>query len=462
MSRQFAFTAFCLAAASFVGTQTAGSKVPGVPQTPTPRPVPTPRVRRAQRPQTRPAPPTNPRPSEPIIAETSNTGTSARPRPQATPTLRPRPAQTAPEAPTFTAPRLLWKTFLRRVDGSPAAIEETVYIGAGTSLHQLDSGGRTSWTTETGPQQSSPTFDDTRVFIGSDAGTVYALNRKTGGVLWKFNAGGPIQTRPTLANGRVIVESSDNTVYALDAQTGGLKWKFTRPDGALGYSSPVFDGSAEPDAPVPDSAPKPGEAIVANTPATPAPSTNGQPTGAVYVGGDSNLYRLDAQTGREVWRVPVGGKSLSTATAAGGRVYVGSDGAGVVALNRKDGSPAWSFLGKVPKDWFGPPLVAGDTVYVSTYNRYVYALDAATGKQKWSQRLLGNALARPALDVRRNTLYVTSATFRDNPTLTALDAKNGNKLWDFRMGYVSGSPLVTGNRLYIGSTTGFFYAFRLN
>ena len=418
----------------------------------------------AQTPKTRPSPTPTPRPrratrsgspsSEPIIAEAQPGSKTNTPRPRPTPPA-PRPT---PAAPSFVTPRLLWKTFLRRVDASPSAVEETVYIGAGNYLHQLDSGGRTLWATETGPQQSSPALDDTRVFIGSDRGTVYAMNRKTGGILWKFMAGSAIQTRPVLANGRVVVESSDNTVYALDAQSGGLKWKFTRPDGSLGYSSPVFDGSSEADtAPSSENseAPKPSDA-------TAEPTDNTAQVGAVYVGGENTLYRLDAASGKEIWHVPVGGKSLSTSAVGGGRVFVGSDGAGLVALNKKDGSPAWSFLGKATKDWFGPPLVAGDTVYVSTYNRYVYALDAATGKQKWSQRLLGNALARPALDVRRNTLYVSSATFRDNPTLTALDAKTGAKLWDFRMGYVSGSPLVTGNRLYIGSTTGYFYAFRLN
>jgi outer membrane protein assembly factor BamB len=371
---------------------------------------------------------------EPIIREVApgrRVNSNTKPATAPKPATIPKPAPTPRPRPSFVAPRLLWKTFLRRVDGSPATASNGVYIGAGNYLHQLDSGGRTLWATETGAQQSSPALDDTRVFIGSDKGTVYGMNRKTGAILWRFPAASAVQTRLSTGNGRVFVESSDNNVYALDAATGGLKWKFTRPDGSLGYSAPVFD------------------------------------KGTVYVAGETTLYRLNGETGIEEWRAIIGGKSVSApfvvtpTIPTAGRVYVGSDGAGLTALSVSDGATAWNFRGAVATDWFGPPLVANDTVYVSTYNRYVYAVDAQTGKQKWQSRLLGNALSQPALDSKRGVLYVASATFRDNPTLTAFNARTGTKLWDFRMGYVFGSPQIVDDRLYIGSTTGFFYCFEL-
>jgi outer membrane protein assembly factor BamB len=336
-------------------------------------------------------------------------------------------AAATPAAPRFVAPRLLWKTFLRRCDSTPVVDDGVIFTGAGSYLYALDNGGRTLWAAETGNQQSSPALgDNDRVYIGSDRGVVYAANRRGGQIAWRFTAGNTILTRPAVGGGRVYAESTDNNVYALDAARGTLRWKFTRPDGSLGYSSPVYTRDG------------------------------------LFVCGESTLYCLDPASGKENWRVPLGGRSLSTPAVGGRRVFVGGEGgdAGISAVST-DGKPLWSFAGKAAGDWFGAPLYAEGTVYVSTYRRYVYALDAATGKPRWEARLLGSALAAPALDAARGVLYVTSATFRDNPTLTALDRRTGRVLWSFRAGYLSESPAVAGDRLYVGSTNGSFFAFDL-
>jgi eukaryotic-like serine/threonine-protein kinase len=351
---------------------------------------------------------------DPIIVERSA------PAPKPKPTPRPEPV--------FKKPTLLWKTFLRRVDGTPALVGMVSFIGAGNYLHQLDSGGRTLWATETGNQQSTPVYDEKRVYIGSDRGNLYAISRQTGKEVWKYPAGenATIVTQPAVGAGRVYFEATDDNVYAVEAVTGTLKWKFTRPDGSLGYSSPVFANDR------------------------------------VYVCGETTLYCLDAETGEEKWKAYLGGKSQGTPVVDGETVYVGGDGTGLSAVNATNGEIRWTFKGKSDKDWFGTPLVAGGLVYVTTYNRYVYALDPdAKGRQKWVYQLLGNSLSRPAYDPKRKVVYVSSITFRDNPTLTALDARAGKKLWDYKMGYVNGSPVVEGDRLFVGSTNGYYYAFSL-
>src|SRR5688572_2499920 len=149
---------------------------------------------------------------------------------------------TVPQKPRYAAPRLLWKTFLRRCDSTPAALPGVVYTGAGSYLYQLDAGGRTLWATETGSQQSSPVLSEARVYIGSDRGILYAMDRRTGAVVWRFQPGGTntFLTRPEFGAGRVYVEGTDNNVYCVDAAGGILRWKFTRPDGSLGYAAPHY------------------------------------------------------------------------------------------------------------------------------------------------------------------------------------------------------------------------------
>ena len=351
------------------------------------------------------------------------------PTPHKTPpprTPRPKPKPTAPPKPIFQKPTLAWKTFLRRVDGTPALAERTSFLPAGNFLYQIDSGGRTLWAVETGDVQSSPMLDTTRAYVGSDKGVLYGVNRKNGQVAWQFAASSSILTRPAVSGNTVIVESSDNSVYGIDAAGGKQKWKFPRPDGSLGYSSPRVGG-----------------------------------TDSVYCSGETTLYQLNTETGKEKWHTYIGGKSASSPDIGGGRVYVGGDGTGLSAFSQDTGTSLWNFKGSKSTDWFGAPLYAGGTVYVSTYSRYVYAVDAPTGNLKWSYRLLGGSLSQPVLDTKRGVLYVTATTFRDNPTITALDIKTGKSLWSYKAGYISGSPVILDDRLYVGSTTGYYYCFNL-
>lgn len=334
--------------------------------------------------------------------------------------------KTKPGARPFTAPKLLWKTFLRRCDSTPAAVADVVYTGAGSYLYQLDSGGRTLWATETGSQQSSPALDDRRVYIGSDRGILYALNRRTGQAAWRYAPGGTntFLTPPTLGGGRVYVEGTDNNVYAVDAATGTLRWKFTRPDGSLGYAAPRYTRDS------------------------------------LLACGESNLYCLNPATGEERWRVVVGGKSLASPALGGRRLFTGGDGSGLNAFSEA-GKRLWTFPGAAEADWFGQPLYTGGTVYAGTYQRYVYAVDAVTGKRKWSARITGPALPAPVLDAARNALYVATQTFRGNATLWALDARTGRTLWSFKGGSINKSPAILGDRLYAGSLDGYLYAFAL-
>ena len=68
---------------------------------------------------------------------------------------------------------------------------------------------------------------------------------------------------------------------------------------------------------------------------------------------------------------------------AGGTVYVGSGDSKVYALDAATGRPRWTYTTGGPV--FAGPAVAGGTVYVGSYeDRKVYALDAATGRPRWT------------------------------------------------------------------------------
>lgn len=80
---------------------------------------------------------------------------------------------------------------------------------------------------------SQPTVVSGRVFFGSDAAWLYALDAKTGCIYWSFGADAGIRATPVIAPIRgqgttqYAVYFSDvlTRVYAVDAQTGKLLWK---------------------------------------------------------------------------------------------------------------------------------------------------------------------------------------------------------------------------------------------
>ena len=73
---------------------------------------------------------------------------------------------------------------------------------------------------------SSPTVVNDVVYVGSEDDNVYALNARTGALVWKYTTEGGVAS-PTVANGVVYVGSEDDNVYALNASTGASVWRYT-------------------------------------------------------------------------------------------------------------------------------------------------------------------------------------------------------------------------------------------
>jgi len=118
------------------------------------------------------------------------------------------------------------------------------------------------------------------------------------------------------------------------------------------------------------------------------------------------------------------------------------------------------------------PLVVGDTMYVTTSTgpRYVFALDAKTGKTKWShQPEMPNdyfATVCCGLD-NRGVAYANGKVFfgRLDAKLVALDANTGKKLWtttveNYRNGHAITSPPLIVNNLVVTGIAGGEYGIR--
>lgn len=85
---------------------------------------------------------------------------------------------------------------------------------------------------------SSPAIANGILYVGSDDRNLYALDLRTGYLLWNYSTGAPIDSSPAVADGVVYIGSEDFNVYALDANTGAVLWNF--PTGNEVESSPTI------------------------------------------------------------------------------------------------------------------------------------------------------------------------------------------------------------------------------
>jgi len=316
------------------------------------------------------------------------------------------------------------------VNSSPAVVGGSVYVGSDDgSLWAFDAKtGDARWSFPTGGAvRSSPAVVDGVVYVGSNGGSVYAVNANDGTQVWSYDTGNDVTGSPLVVDGLVFVGSKEGTFYALHAADGTVAWSkrlWT-----------IWHGAAYDD-------------------------------GMVFVGSDqSKLFAFDATTGRQVWAAATDGRVRCTPSVWHGDVYVGDDAAKVYAFDESTGTLNWASraasldAGAVVRS---APAVGHGLVYVDTgettpMDGHVTAFDAATGDQVWRMHLADYATSSPAL--ANGVLYLGSYDTR----LYAFNAVNGHELWTSGWGTltrgITSSPAVSGAKVYVGVRNGTLYAF---
>ncbi len=148
---------------------------------------------------------------------------------------------------------------------------------------------------------------------------------------------------------------------------------------------------------------------------------------AIYAAAaDGALMRLDAATGRVVWRVNAGHPLSAGPGADESLVAVGTEKGDVLAFD-SDGKTLWSV--RVSSEVIAPPRVVDKIVIVFSGDGRIYGLAAADGKTVWViQRINPPLTVRNAAGgvVSRGGLLVGTAGGR----LLAIDAQTGAIGWD--------------------------------
>ena len=83
------------------------------------------------------------------------------------------------------------------------------------------------WKAPVGGKLTPPVVAAGKVLVASvDAGTVFAIDEKTGKTAWVCQTGGRVDSPPAMYDGKALFGSADGNVYCVRLSDGQLVWKF--------------------------------------------------------------------------------------------------------------------------------------------------------------------------------------------------------------------------------------------
>lgn len=288
---------------------------------------------------------------------------------------------------------------------SPAVGHGQVFVG--DDLGQLTAyrmkDGKKGWTFHTGKRiVGGPAVKDETVVVGSADGHIYGLNAATGELRWKVTAAGPVLGAITIDGDKAYVGASDGTFRAIQIQTGEVVWSYT---GVKGYveCQPLIDGD-----------------------------------NVVFGAWDNTLYALNKHTGKEVWKWTGGLTRMHFSpaavwpVAAYRKIFIADPKRALTAINRETGETVWRTYQSQVRESIG---ISEDRerIYAKTMNDSIVCYSAVEDKPKqvWATSVgFGYEHAPSMLMEKEQTVYGSTK----EGLLFALDARSGALLWKHKVG----------------------------
>ncbi|WP_079509181.1 carboxypeptidase regulatory-like domain-containing protein [Mesobacillus jeotgali] len=280
--------------------------------------------------------------------------------------------------------------------------------------------GKEQWAVKVGStNRSSPTIEGDKIYLsGGQDGKVYALDLKSGSIVWTVHTGAlGVYESPLYINGTVFIGSdlSENAkLIALNADTGEKKW-------SVELGGPAYFG------------PTAGE-------------------GMLFIGSYDNqkLRGLSIEDGTEVWSKTLDNEGIASKPVYDkGTLYVtgtnfNTEAGTLYAFDAKTGKEKWK-AAEIGDTQAGSPVIYENIVVIgSAVQPALRAFNAKTGQELWNNRSVGTTMNNGT--VSANGLLFFAGT---SGNLSILDVYTGERLKDFSLPVYSNSgiPILPGQVL---------------
>lgn len=293
--------------------------------------------------------------------------------------------------------------------------EETAYVSFNQHVYAVNlSNGSEKWRYPPEANNKITFFaapeltPDGQLIVGGYDHNLYSINPTNGQLNWSFNQSKDRFIGSPLANeAGIFAPSADKSLYALD-ENGSLLWKFST-DEPL-WAKPATDNACE----------------------------------CIFLTSmDHHVYAIDGQTGELEWKSDdLGGAIVGTPEfSIEGRLYVGTFGSEMIALDPSNGNILWRYQ---TENWvWSGPTQDNEVLYFGDIGGNLYALDAADGSELWKTKPNDKIVGTP-LVIDDMIIFTTEAN-----TVYAVD-KSGNPSWSQAVGgRIFSSPVAAGDMILV-------------
>ena len=248
--------------------------------------------------------------------------------------------------------------------------------------------------------KSSPTVDDSGVYIGSDTGWFWKMNHD-GEILWSFyipGSGNGIHGSPAVDDKKVYIGAYNGFLYALDKMKGDLVW--ANPVADYIGASPLLAG------------------------------------GYLYISAETShpdglVAKIDCNTGQTLWVSQwLGGHSHSSPTYDENNklILTGANSGRFYAFHEDSGKTAWKLQthGQIK----GTAMIHGSQVFFGSWSKNYQSLDVKTGKKNWHSFMVGRIQTSLTL-VPGENIGITNAPMGE---IIGINLTDGTISWRLRHG----------------------------
>ncbi|MBQ7734072.1 MAG: PQQ-binding-like beta-propeller repeat protein [Synergistaceae bacterium] len=257
------------------------------------------------------------------------------------------------------------------------------------------------------------------LFVGSETGRFYALNKDTGSEIWAYKGSSTVKGTPSVIGSNVVFAQGDGTITCLKISDGSLVWQSLPHSGE---DNSLQDGTTAGD-------------------------------GMIFVSRlNGKLYALDQKNGHLLWTYEGSEQGLRSAPGYGdGFVFLGGyDGImSIITPNngkRVNGGGAGGAI--------NTPVVKNGKVYYSSWDGSVQSVQIKDVIPLWDTKVGDPVATSPAVGEG----IVAVGTSRG--IVAAIDDKSGNLLWKFETngGSITGTPVIAEGLVFAGTESGTLYA----
>ena len=261
------------------------------------------------------------------------------------------------------------------------------------------------------------------LYFGSENGLVYAVNQADGELLWTQTVAGEVLAAPAVDDGKVVVHTSAGNLIALDSSSGEQQWQlrneqpsltlrsqatpvtaggavlYGRADGRLGIAL-LANGQPVRDTRIAN--PRGATELERMVDVAAKPVILGDILFTIAYNGQLTAHQLIS--GQELWkRQYQGSQDLST---DGRLLYISDSRSHLFAVDARSGMEVWSNT-ELENRQLTASVVFGDYLVAGDAQGYLYWFDSQTGVLKSLQRIDSKGLYVAPV-VAGNTLYVQS------------------------------------------------------